>query len=281
MASATATVETLTAEVRVLMVGKRQVTMSVFRQLDTVDWREEETFELFGRVRETRKDEQGFIHVVGKMKKTGVLVRSKINPDSKWANDPDQFWIGYRDRACLYSTALKEMRADIALPVSFHYDTSESRKDEIRGTVESVQSKLEKLEEVRSKADNVVREISSGKLPSKISFMDDPGEGARDRMIHLTWRSSEWWEKFATEEDFEERKVAVEAQEQAVKEFEAVRKIAKSNDAWMDATKSLDYIEGVLEELDHAVDDMKRMKLGKATKDKWGKLPLIILAGLT
>ena len=33
MASATATVETLTAEVRVLMVGKRQVTMSVFSML--------------------------------------------------------------------------------------------------------------------------------------------------------------------------------------------------------------------------------------------------------
>lgn len=33
----TATVETLTAEVRVLMVGSRQITMSVARQLDTVD----------------------------------------------------------------------------------------------------------------------------------------------------------------------------------------------------------------------------------------------------
>jgi hypothetical protein len=31
---ATATVETLTAEVRVLMVGSRQVTMSMFKQLD-------------------------------------------------------------------------------------------------------------------------------------------------------------------------------------------------------------------------------------------------------
>jgi hypothetical protein len=33
---ATATVEVLTAEVRVLMVGSRQVTMSVYGQLDTV-----------------------------------------------------------------------------------------------------------------------------------------------------------------------------------------------------------------------------------------------------
>jgi hypothetical protein len=36
-ASKTATVETLTAEVRVLMVGSRQVTMSVYGQLDFID----------------------------------------------------------------------------------------------------------------------------------------------------------------------------------------------------------------------------------------------------
>lgn len=34
--STTATVETLTAEVRALMVGSRQVTMSVYNQLDRV-----------------------------------------------------------------------------------------------------------------------------------------------------------------------------------------------------------------------------------------------------
>ncbi len=43
-----ATVEVLTAEVRVLMVGSRQVTMSVFGQLDRVDPRDVEPF---GRVR--------------------------------------------------------------------------------------------------------------------------------------------------------------------------------------------------------------------------------------
>jgi hypothetical protein len=35
--TSTATIETLTAEVRVLMVGKRQVTLSVAKQLDSVD----------------------------------------------------------------------------------------------------------------------------------------------------------------------------------------------------------------------------------------------------
>lgn len=45
--TASARVEVLTAEVRVLMVGSRQVTMSVYNQLDTVDADE---IEPFGRV---------------------------------------------------------------------------------------------------------------------------------------------------------------------------------------------------------------------------------------
>lgn len=45
--SATATVETLVAEVRTLMVGSRQVTLSVYKQLDRVSvWR----IQPFGRV---------------------------------------------------------------------------------------------------------------------------------------------------------------------------------------------------------------------------------------
>jgi hypothetical protein len=44
----TATVETLTAEVRVLMVGSRQVTLSVAKQLDSTIY---ESLEPFGRVR--------------------------------------------------------------------------------------------------------------------------------------------------------------------------------------------------------------------------------------
>jgi hypothetical protein len=44
----TATIETLTAEVRVLMVGSRQVTLSVARQLD---WVELERIAPFGRVK--------------------------------------------------------------------------------------------------------------------------------------------------------------------------------------------------------------------------------------
>lgn len=54
-----ATVEVLTAEVRTLMVGSRQVTLSVYRQLDEVDIFEtvlsDATFVPFGRVRSGTK----------------------------------------------------------------------------------------------------------------------------------------------------------------------------------------------------------------------------------
>jgi hypothetical protein len=61
--TATATVEVLTAEVRVLMVGSRQVTQSVFRQLDEI----EPGFyiEPFGRVSFPDKSDRGGVWVVG------------------------------------------------------------------------------------------------------------------------------------------------------------------------------------------------------------------------
>jgi hypothetical protein len=70
----TATVETLTAEVRVLMVGNRQITLSVARQLDTVKLFE---MEPFGRVR-LDKDRENY--VIGRSKETGTLVLAKYQP---------------------------------------------------------------------------------------------------------------------------------------------------------------------------------------------------------
>jgi len=65
----TATVETLTAEVRVLMVGSRQVTLSVYNQLDLVP---HARVEPFGRV----NPKEGGLWVVGRDSLTGTLVRS-------------------------------------------------------------------------------------------------------------------------------------------------------------------------------------------------------------
>jgi hypothetical protein len=69
-----ATVKTLTAEVRVLMVGNRQVTLSVYRQLDEVDDTE---LEPFGRVNDSK---DRCIWVVGRSRTTGELVRAKAVP---------------------------------------------------------------------------------------------------------------------------------------------------------------------------------------------------------
>lgn len=89
--SNSATVETLTAEVLVLMVGNRQVTLSVYRQLDSVPKTasEIEHFEAFGRVRTgktlTIEDHYGFkdkfypeLELVGRDTRSGSLVRLAV-----------------------------------------------------------------------------------------------------------------------------------------------------------------------------------------------------------
>ncbi len=81
MTENSATVEVLTAEVRQLMIGKRQVTLSIFRQLDDVD---PDCCQPFGRVHDsnapTRRGSRGTslptVHVVGRSTDTGALVRA-------------------------------------------------------------------------------------------------------------------------------------------------------------------------------------------------------------
>jgi hypothetical protein len=73
MSPQTASVEVLSAEVRVLMVGSRQVTLSVYRQLDQVGVTE---IEPFGRV--NADDDKRHVQVVGRATKSGELVRSQI-----------------------------------------------------------------------------------------------------------------------------------------------------------------------------------------------------------
>ena len=75
MTTTAARVEVLTAEVRVLMVGSRQITLSVYAQLDHVDPGEVDPF---GRVA-PRNAVPGWIYVVGASARdadAGTLVRS-------------------------------------------------------------------------------------------------------------------------------------------------------------------------------------------------------------
>jgi hypothetical protein len=64
-------VEVLTAEIRVLQVGSRPVTLSAARQLDSADGA---VIEPFGRVRIDPKPAAGLLEVVGSA--NGILVRS-------------------------------------------------------------------------------------------------------------------------------------------------------------------------------------------------------------
>lgn len=68
-----ATVQTLTAEVRTLVVGNRQVTMSVFKQLDTVS---DDQIQPFGRVSPPERYPR--LHVVGRHSKSGALVTANL-----------------------------------------------------------------------------------------------------------------------------------------------------------------------------------------------------------
>jgi hypothetical protein len=94
---ATATVETLTAQVQVLQVGSRQITLSVVKQLDRARY---EDIEPMGRVRSSRKDTphhgECSIEVVGRHRDTGVLVFGY----APWPHDPvPDEWLHWMDHA--------------------------------------------------------------------------------------------------------------------------------------------------------------------------------------
>jgi hypothetical protein len=83
---ATSTIQTLTAEVRTLVVGSRQVTLSVYKQLDNV---RHDALEPFGRVHsgkiwkdDWRADRQNMIEVVGCIRddyqQAGSLARASM-----------------------------------------------------------------------------------------------------------------------------------------------------------------------------------------------------------
>ena len=252
MTSTTATVETLSAEVRVLTVGRRQVTMGVFRQLDTVDWTERKTLELFGRVRETRKDEKDLLHVVGRVKDTGVLVRSMINPRDERFGEPSErpkFWISYRADTRWKTTfnhplALREMRSDLISPVRFHYDMPEPKRLEIEEAVNLHRIRLADLEEVKDRAHESRYCQEAYKLPEP------------------------------------EKAVLQELYDKAREDYDAQKDITDGYENWLKPKRSKNYIDKVLEELDLAAKEIEISDLGMATLAEWRKLDLIILAGL-
>lgn len=100
----TAMVEVLTAQVRVLMVGSRQVTLSVFRQLDEVDFEEVIPF---GRVRDRNSD--SYRDIIGIHIKDGSLVRAPLQrPVYETSYTRTQYLKNINTLHWLSSTAQKE-----------------------------------------------------------------------------------------------------------------------------------------------------------------------------
>jgi hypothetical protein len=97
----TATIEVLMAEVRTLLIGRRQVTLSVYRQLDSVDPYE---IEPFGRVSD-KQDQDKRLHVVGRHLKDGSLVRSSYYISETQIIDP---WVDGHDRVVIGVGAKQE-----------------------------------------------------------------------------------------------------------------------------------------------------------------------------
>jgi hypothetical protein len=117
-----AAVEVLTAEVRQLTVGNRQVTLSMFRQLDQVD---SDHCEPFGRVHDSRAPTVGgdhgghlpAVHVVGRSVDTGVLVhahRCEPKHPAPWRGLPPR---QSADELTRYERDLARYREWVALPL--------------------------------------------------------------------------------------------------------------------------------------------------------------------
>jgi hypothetical protein len=111
--SESASVEVLSAEVRVLKVGNGQITRSMYRQLDeaTLD-----RFEPFGRVKDNkRKTKEGVLQLVGRDSKTAALVRYIAQP-SNWSSsrDPLNSSTGSSTPGNRHPTQLPTARTDAA-----------------------------------------------------------------------------------------------------------------------------------------------------------------------
>jgi hypothetical protein len=114
----TAHIEVLTAEVRTLMVGSRQVTLSVYRQLD---WASPDQCEPFGRVRDSKDDDFERTYIVGRGTTTGSLIRSSCWPPrasheittaplKNWwepTNDSDG-WLSYKREHSVFAWITQE-----------------------------------------------------------------------------------------------------------------------------------------------------------------------------
>ena len=103
----TATVEVLTAEVRVLQVGRRQITMSVYRQLDTVA---PHRVAPFGRLNVADPDWTE-VEVIGRHRADGTLVTARIDRSRPHARHRQWLTADERDEQEALDECAREWKA--------------------------------------------------------------------------------------------------------------------------------------------------------------------------
>lgn len=156
-----ARVQVLTAEVRTLVVGSRQVTLSVYSQLDSADYDE---IEPFGRVR-PRDALLDYIYLVGRHRQAGALVRSVIpgGPDSIAREfDWPEFSLSIEDAR---RTALAAER-EVAHLRKFEADVHQKLPDNHNCKAGEIQEKEREAREARTEMASLQREYNELTAPA-------------------------------------------------------------------------------------------------------------------
>jgi hypothetical protein len=244
--NSTATVTTLTAEVRVLMVGARQITSGVYDQLDYV---ESEYIEPFGRVR-PRNGTSNLIYVVGRRMESTDLVKSRCGVEH------DIYFEDIRADSLAFHEAKESLtRAQVLLETATKW-------------IEHYESELGELREI-------ARQLASGELTTVT--LDDrkqlihppagpPGYGPVYPQQGYTYRALRENE---TTETLERVTSKIHEHEESVTENrEKVNKLAPN----------VDDLEIALATAQCAWSTRREYLIGLARR--WSELPLIVLAGL-
>lgn len=156
-----ARVQVLAAEVRTLMVGSRQVTLSVYGQLDTVS---ADDIEPFGRVRP--KDMQlDYIYLIGKHRRTGVLVRSVV-PGGPHSIAREFDWREYSDEIEDFRRTAVSLEGEIAGHRKFEDDCHQKLPDNHRCLLEVIQAKEAELRAARDEMASLQREYDEITAPA-------------------------------------------------------------------------------------------------------------------
>lgn len=256
MAGNTATIETLTAEVCVLVVGSRQVTMSVYNQLDYADF---DQIEPFGRV--TPKDARDGIYVIGKRRDGGDLVRSVLPATA----------------AGLAASIKRESSADTHEREAAAHQDKANRRDKAADTLDETAEKLLgdnwiPGHDAKSTHGAVHHDQRAAKLDEDAAQADRDAQGAdteTDRLARLA-DAARCRHEAATER---------EQAAQARAESEQCR--ARAQEHRQEAQESRHHADASMIEHNTWVD-WEKTRTGTATKTtaEWSALPLIVLAGL-